>query len=311
MDKPEWHNFIFLCDIISSDINDCFEIYPNYFIKKANKSQVELIKKQIQKSGYVDQVCRPFETIPTTSKLNAIMFQPLDFENWKYWIVEYINEHDAKPYLYNILRLCELELNPMFHFFLPGGSTLNPYEYFEFVQKCLWGKNKVKILDSEHIGEINSYFTLFEKYEGIKENYESIKKALKDFYHLGMITSNNNFKIIAIFSIIETLLTNDKEGSRISYQLKEKLNLLNNRFNRKINIYDYFNGPDTMCFEMIIEKMYAYRSNIAHGDFIDFNQKLQIIADPNKAYDFLYTLLRRLITHSLKEPQLIKDLRCC
>ena len=92
-------------------------------------------------------------------------------------------------------------------------------------------------------------------------------------------------------------------------QLQSKLNLLNNRFTNKIDIKQHFKVPPEISFEKIIEKLYTYRSDIAHGNNVDFEDKLKELNNHDKVQSFLTALVKECIKQSLIEPQLINNLR--
>lgn len=87
--------------------------------------------------------------------------------------------------------------------------------------------------------------------------------------------------------------------------------LINNQLNNRIDFNEYFKGPKTLTEEIIIEKLYYYRSKIAHGDYYDFNNDLQILINHEITYNFLELLLKRILIYSMNNPQLIKDLKEC
>lgn len=130
-----------------------------------------------------------------------------------------------------------------------------------------------------------------------------------DFRNIDQISESSPFYFLNLFSIIECLLVTNRNNSRsITHQLKTKFNLLNNRFSNYIDINTYFPG---YSFEIVIEKLYTYRSDIAHGDFSDFNNELQLILNKETATNFLFLLVKNLVKQSLVEPQLISDLKNC
>ena len=61
----------------------------------------------------------------------------------------------------------------------------------------------------------------------------------------------------------------------------------------------------------IWKKLYAYRSNIAHGSKPDFAKELLVLKDDSTAQNFLKLVVKMLLRHSLIEPQLYTDLKEC
>jgi hypothetical protein len=95
--------------------------------------------------------------------------------------------------------------------------------------------------------------------------------------------------------------------------LQTKLNLLNNQFENPIEITSYIKGPDTLTLGKVMETIYNYRSLFAHGDFIDFSKKLNILEniDSEEILAFIRIVLKRVIIYSLKNPKLVSDLKKC
>ena len=130
------------------------------------------------------------------------------------------------------------------------------------------------------------------------------------------ISKQSPFKILSCFAILELLLTTYKSRTSnensLTHQLQKKIALLNNLFNNKIEINNYFKGSDTNTLETIIEKLYQYRNDIAHGNSSNFEKDLRILKDQqNKILPFLMELLRQVLIISLEKPQFVNDLKEC
>ena len=89
--------------------------------------------------------------------------------------------------------------------------------------------------------------------------------------------------------------------------------MLNNQFENPILVESYFKGPDTLTLGKVILTIYNYRSSIAHRDFLDFSEKLQILEAlrTENILNFVRTVLKKVIVYSLKNPKLIIDLKKC
>lgn len=171
--------------------------------------------------------------------------------------------------------------------------------------------------DSEIDDEINIIIkNLKQLYEldDFKNKYDFLMKAINDFIELQMISKNSPFKILGLFSIIELLLTHKPDSSKslddsINRQIKTKVMLVNNRMEASVDYLEYFTDKSIGLMKLI-NKLYDYRSRIAHGSTIHLNLRLKD-HDKNNIYKFLYELTRKLILQVIREPQLIKDLKAC
>lgn len=71
--------------------------------------------------------------------------------------------------------------------------------------------------------------------------------------------------------------------------------------------YSDFEAP----LEIVWSRMYAYRSKVADGGMPDFKKDLAVLKSPKHALSLLKETTKALIKHTLREPQLIRDLREC
>lgn len=303
--------FVFLGDLIKLETKYPMELIEGHFINKANPTQVNIIKNNIENLGKAMGFVERYETVATKGENGGLLLKRLESNEWNYWIIEY-STLQIDPHLSTALCLSSVDLNPLFQIVYvdptSGPGRICQYDYYSnFVRDCV-SNFKTKFIGEAETMEIKEIYGLAKNFDTYKDKYQNISKALKDFEDLKIISKRTSFKIVGMFSIIEALITNN---NGITQQLKSKLNLLNNRFEKKLDHNLYFKGPNNLAFEKVIEKLYTYRSDIAHGNWSDFRNELKVIADANQAYNFLYTLVKKLVVHSLKEPQLIKDLKMC
>lgn len=157
--------------------------------------------------------------------------------------------------------------------------------------------------------------SLLKEFENKKNIFPTINKALNDFYSSFEISNFSTFKIIAYIACFELLIvdSNFDKLKSISSQLSSKLNLLNNQFENPIEIQNYFKGPDTLTIGKVFEAIYNYRSSIAHGDFLDFSKKMQLLEtiSHKDILNFVRIVLKKVLLFSLKNPELITDLKKC
>lgn len=306
--------FVFLGDTLLFKVDEPVELIKGYFLKRANFTQVEYIKNALAEIGNKNGIFERYETAVKAVN-GGRETKELPPSEWNYVIIEH-DDFQAKSNLRLALMLSKLDLNPVFEYVLPSeysqeGKVYQPEGYHNFFIETFetFSSKKVTSLDVE---DIRSMFSLLEDFTKIKYEFKYIYKALSDFESLKLVSRRTPFKIIGMFSIIEALLTNDLQRSAtFNHQLKSKLNLLNNRFEECVNYRKYVGGADTTTFETIIDKLYNYRHDIAHGDFSNFNKDLKVIVDEQAAFRLLYAITKKLIVQSLKEPQLVKDLKYC
>jgi hypothetical protein len=163
-----------------------------------------------------------------------------------------------------------------------------------------------------------------QKINSLAVSYEFIKYAAQMLKELRTVSQSSRFQVIGFFSIIESLVTHKPRLAEsldsISFQLRGKLRLLNNRMEQKSLLTEIFGKLEGKDKEKEVwNKLYSYRSVLAHGSAIDFNVKtskdketdFSILISSEKVVKFLSMFTRNLLLHALEEPQLFADLKEC
>jgi len=148
-----------------------------------------------------------------------------------------------------------------------------------------------------------------------KEDFSFITQALDNYtklQELGRLPLNQNLKILGYFSIVEMLVTHKpklKESiDSISHQIATKYNLLLKKFERKVDFSEYFEAANS---DKIWKKLYAYRSDVAHGNIASFSGEYTILKSPDVVNAFLNEIIKNTILLALDDPQFIFDLKQC
>jgi hypothetical protein len=317
-----WCNYLIFWNDIEIGSEIPFDL-GNYIVRKPEKSWM----KQI--SGHFHDIMGSLESWPNQEAEirrdgNSLHSQQIrNQDEFRYLIIEPKKQIDSKSFnrisqgfrltqedlwTESSLHVCELNSNIMFHpdqvgsfFGLTGTRDLPLVVNWNSVAEIV--KLRDEFNDTEFPNIIDS-IQLFIDNDAIHD-----KSILK---HLGY------------FAIIESLLShspkpNDSMDS-ISRQLKRNLILLNNRPNGYVDLMlDSFNGASA---ETIINKLYAYRSSIAHGGRgkteLDLLYQLRKPDEKDKELRltknqwiacYIRKLTKGVLLHALLEPQLINDLK--
>jgi hypothetical protein len=319
-------SLIFLGDLIDTDGQNVVQLFDDYTLKQANKTQVCYIKNYIDAyTKILSFNINRYEYEAKPNKKGGHYYHPLEKKDWNYWVVEHSKVQMDKNFS-TVLGLSQLDLTVLFQGIYSGVRTNMGKEVagimgrelttVNFFHDTRLHKNEKKKITNDDKKEIKQIYSLIASYDNCRNQYDFIDKALGDFLRLWDISKQSPFKVLGYFSILELLLTKYRprtaNESSLCSQLKKKINLLNNQFENKIDITKYFNGPDTNTIETIIGKLYQYRNDIAHGNKSDFENELQILKDKkDNISDFLRTLLKKVLIHAISEPQLIRDLKEC
>ncbi|MDP2688284.1 MAG: HEPN domain-containing protein [Aequorivita sp.] len=327
----------FIEDLIELDITVKLNLGRNLIIRVASIEEIDVIKSLIPKFGYSDK-SGPFayryhesKIIHRTPQGGTKLKQRLK-DDFRYFVLDEINytgiynQSYAKAFLlsdteffipfgFSAMTLPEKGISIKYSF----DSELSTYSYFNDLSISFpLEERKIetpKSFTNDDKSQIINILLLIENFEKIKNNYPIINKAYNDFFKISELSDFSVFKVVSYFACLELLLVDNKldKLKSISSQLESKLDLLNNRMNSPIKVSDFIKGPDTLTLGKSISILYGYRSSIAHGDFVDFEKKLQILNKISKSdiLNFLRTVLKRILLISLEEPQLISDLKNC
>lgn len=196
-------------------------------------------------------------------------------------------------------------------------SELSAYTYFNDKNTNIIERGSefsIEFTDEDKFQVLDN-LTLLNEFEKKKEDYPYIKKALDDFFKMIEISNRSVFKIIQLFACIELLLLDGKlaKPKSSALQLESKLDLINNRIGNPVKVSEFIHVPDSITVGKLIGITHEYKSSIAHGDFLDFEKKIQI-SNKISELDILILarkVLKSIIVFALKEPQLITDLKKC
>jgi len=309
---------MFLGDIIEPEgVGDYIELNDGYVIRKAVDGEIDDIKHQMENFGDSEWMTNRAEARVDVDEEGTPSLNYLTREFWNYWLVENIDSNEISKPFEIALSLCRQDLSLLFRITYQNGewteTSMRYSIYYNFLYDYgdweKWGIRKS--FSKNDIEEIKQIYNLIQEFTVKEGDYPYIKKSLDDFSMLKVVPRETPFFYVSMFSIIESLLVHNPTDSDkgITHQLATKLNLLNKRFEYPLVLQDYFKNPAT--FEKTIKKLYNYRSAIAHGDFANFQKDLQTIESKEKATKFIYKLLKNVIIQSLKEPDLISDLKDC
>ena len=321
------HSYIFIGDLVETDDQLPINLFEDYYLKKASVNQQKVIKKFVE--SYTDILAfkiNKYESCFKINNNNGYDIFPLEEVEWKYFVIEHSNKQ-AKQELQQIFSLSSLDLTILFEAVFTEENVYSDSSVPGLIQSQLLILNyfhdslfqnlhlpEIKRITKQSLEEIRKINLLLSQLD--KTKFTFIEKALNDFVSIKDISIRSPFKVLSCFSILELLLTTFRvrtsSDSSISSQLQKKINLLNNLFENKIDIQSYFRGSDTNTIETVIDKLYQYRNDIAHGNSSDFEKDLCIFKQQqNNILPFLYDLIRQVLITSLQRPQLISDLKEC
>jgi hypothetical protein len=243
------------------------------------------------------------------------ILERLPESDWRYYVVTTPDDKiHANLNLVSNISDIPFELAGLF-FPMKGGMGFNS----GMLQSSFYQLNnldQIPKVNKEFINDLSLTYGLYmEIINGISDEtgFPEIQRAMEMFYALNYLNPFSDFHVLGLFAIIEMLITHNPKledrGDSITHQMQSKLPLLSHRFNRPL---DYSCFSATSSEKKIWQALYKYRSALAHGGAPDFQGgELQLLKDKRNAKSFLREVVKALLRHSLKEPQLYKDLRNC
>lgn len=295
------------------------EILDGVFIRKAKKYEIIKLKEKLNEYPIpgLSKESRKYyfehERVRTdNSTIETILSKE---EDYKYWIVEIDNKCDLVLFYYSLKLLknsFELGFRYIFDDEKPEKLSFlgNDYVFFKYMKlESIFSDNFTINIKMD---EIKTLKEIYEKLVINYNKYDFIEHAFRNFDMLKYVDETSDLVILGYFSIIEMLITHpprlNESLDSISHQIVNKINLLEKMFHRNINYHDYF--KDTKK-ETIWKKLYAYRSDIAHGNVMDFDRKFELLISKENINKFLIENIKNILLFSIYNTDFINDLKKC
>jgi hypothetical protein len=176
-------------------------------------------------------------------------------------------------------------------------------------QDWLFTETPTVKIEQQEIKEIGKILTLLQS-----SKPSPYYHAAQRFHDLKSLPRQSEFADLAVFGIIESLITHNPEKydptESLTRQVSSKMCLLSRRFERGLDYAAFFKGANDKL--KLWKALYAYRSKIAHGDPADFKHNdLRLLESKKTASAFLREATKLLIIQAFIEPDLISDLKDC
>lgn len=249
----------------------------------------------------------------------GVTVKPIDDKTkWKHFVIECKNKNVNPNDLNHIFSMSKADFR-MGYICFDGKKHSNPWSNWTQLDKWVISpftyNEKIKFSEvSELKLNIKDFFA--------KDAEQKHLRLLYMFEYLDNMVDSSPFKYLGYFSILEGLLTHKPNSSdnvdSIQKQLIRNINLINNRVivsgREGMNIKFF----STLKLKTIFQKLYALRSDIAHGG--DYSESIDPVIslisrkDPQKEIDiykifnWLRELTKMLLMYSFVEPQLYLDL---
>jgi hypothetical protein len=298
------------------------QMIPDHTFRKARKNEIEEIEKLISISQPRDYrfnsaLYRSMVIREGDANRTSYSFEELPESDWKYWVIAFEGWNEK---LHEIEK-CALLLDPDLDF---GFQIIFEYEYqagkvaahtympIHLVEK--YNSREYHTANAKEIttSELKKISRFYEMSHNINPRYAYINHALENFLSIRRIPARSELLIVGYFSIIETLITHAPRLTEtldsIGHQIRNKVVLLRKQFSRHIAYDLYFKDASE---QKVWQKLYSYRSCLAHGSIPDFSGEFQILVDNRTILEFLKENIKELFKLALNDPEFMTDLKKC
>ncbi len=320
--------FAFVLSHIDVKCDGPIEIITDHYFRKALPKEITEIQKMLETFDISETKMLgipvasgiPYDSIVKEIRRgNSCQYEreKLPPEKWKYWVVAFEGNNAKINDLQYAANLIKNDLEFAFEIIYrekhqegdPVGFMSMPTHLREY-----YSSHEAITLNAVEVGqeEIKKIGEIYDLYKKLPPEYQYIDHSVKNFNSLKRIPKKSELLTIGYFSIIEALISHaprlNESLDSISHQIKNKLVLLRKRFERKIEYNSYFLDINE---KKLWSLLYSYRSYITHGDIPDFKKKFHALKSKEVVLDFLRENIKCLILYSLKEPELMVDLKNC
>lgn len=315
---------LFILNFMHCDLVLPYELFPNIILRRATSDEKNAIKIFLSSFSTNKNLTHLYEFSIKEYKFTETPWQvsysteiELNENNWNYFVITTSGNFSNREKLQKAAYLSSYALRLDMTLPEMGGIMCSMSAIFNFFNDPHHGRewskaefNKTNYLTADFIEELKGIFTLLNSYPS---QDDLITEVIKMYLNIKTISWDTATGVLQFFTIWEILLSHKPigTGDSLTNQLKTKIPLLNNRMSEQIKYSNYCVGVGQTKESTIIEKLYSYRSDIVHGTKIDFINKFKMFKERENVKELLKEITRKLILHSLKEPQLILDLKEC
>jgi hypothetical protein len=293
-----------------------FQLIPDHWFRRAEPQEVKRIKEQLTAHPQAEFAYEYAFTKRDDGSAEGHQMPP---DQWRYYVISYSPNNSKMRDVEYAADLLKNDIS-LGYSFIKSGVIYNPFQistFFHDPPQLIHGHyfydptETPKSITDEELGQITTNYGLITNLD--KTRYPNVSRAVADFHQTKAITNTVTLKVLSYFSIIECLLTHpplpaDRTDS-VTRQITSKMCLLSKRFQRELQYNSFF--PNSTEPERVWNKLYSYRSLLAHGGDIDFKQKFSTLMSTDNIRSFLMETIKLLILYALKEPEFLADLQKC
>jgi hypothetical protein len=306
---------------VSDDVILPFELASGITFDRATPDEIDRFKAlfpAVRGTSTMMSVFEAYECIRTIEQTPGggarLLLENLPPKLWRYYVVRSDDNGNKNIDLTQVSLVTAASLD-IGSIYLHGiGHGWSPYALVNLYSMS--GMKETITITEANLRELGDVYRLklFVAGNHVQAGpFPEIKRAFEMLNALRILPATSSFHVIGLFAILEMLITHNPEledrGDSITRQMKSKIPLLSNRFDRPLPYHQFFG--DT-AHGAVWSKLYAYRSAYAHGGVPDFTRgPLVALRSEANANEFLRVVVQSIIRNSLKDPQLYRDIKEC
>lgn len=285
-----------------------YTLAPGHELRQATTNEVASIDETLEhlapRMPYQFLLRRPPDAKHDSSLLSKKRERP-------YFVIGFTGNNQTLVDLSRAFDLTHLELQVGFTAIRikeAEGRTWDPLRLSQILDDAMHGFLPFVDVSRNDVEEIRKIHSQLIHHDNSQLNLQALAGQIGQ---LKGFPRTSPLRFLGYFALLESLLTHIPKPSdpydSITRQVKKKLALLNRRFPRSID-YAPFGGAEA---DTVWAKMYAYRSQLAHGGNPQFNGEFQALLNYETALALIKETVKAVTRQALTEPQLILDLREC
>lgn len=304
--------FAFLLNVASVEPAAGIEIAPKHVLRRADPAEIATIKTTLAK------IATPFQMHVTffwehrwPHPGGTVEILPPDA--WRYFVVAFPGTNATIHELERAFALADVELLVGFVIisippYVNQGMGMHSPRLFHALEQTGHDDWQFHTVTTAVTDEIQQLHQALQSHDN---QVLDLRRVLSELANLRGMPYESPLRFLGYFALLESLLTHPPKQTdpydSITRQVKKKLALLNRRFARPLD-YKEFGVQDG---DKLWGAMYSLRSAVAHGGTPDFAKDLKLLKSRQHALSLLQRTVRAVIRQTLKEPQLLVDLKEC
>jgi hypothetical protein len=304
--------FTFVLTLLEPDFELPVELAPGVYLEHASDQQRNRITEFFRHQGY-EEYLHLYSTKPVRKAGGIDHYLPVTPEEDTFYVVSFDSEayeERWKPFssVFNA-TLPELSFAWLFkHTFY---VRLAPQGLGSFFEYLMW-KDPVVTRLRLSIEDLDRIRTDFELFSRLPEEHSWVSASLELLADLNRVPRGHALYTLGLFAVLESLILHrpgDREtGDSLIRQLWTKMQLLERRVPY---VADRSHFDPQLSGRRLWEKLYAIRSNLAHGQSPDFGTTFASLKGLSHVEEFLRESVRSTLRLALREPDLVRDLKNC